>query len=108
MADTALVTGASGGIGEEFAKLLASTGVDLVLVARSGDKLQRLAESLKVRVHCLAIDLATASGPAQVESFLESKKLSIDVLINNAGFGTFGPFVESDLTGELGQIQLNV
>jgi uncharacterized protein len=108
MAEIALVTGASGGIGEEFAKLLASKGVDLVLVARSGDKLQRLAESLKVQVHCLAIDLATSSAPAQVESFLESKKLSIDYLLNNAGFGTFGPFVESDLTGELGQIQLNV
>jgi short-subunit dehydrogenase len=112
MAETALVTGASGGIGEELAKLLASKGADLVLVARSGDKLQRLAESLtashNVRVHCLALDLSTASAPAQVESFLESNKLSIDYLLNNAGFGTFGPFVESDLTGELGQIQLNV
>jgi len=112
MADTALVTGASGGIGEELAKLIASKGVDLVLVARSGDKLQRLAESLtaahKVQVHCLALDLSTPSSAAQVESFLESKKLSIDFLINNAGFGTFGPFVESDLAGELGQIQLNV
>ena len=112
MAETALVTGASGGIGEEFAKLLASKRGDLVLVARNGDKLQRVAESLtaahKVQVHCLAIDLSTASAPAQVERFLESKKLAVDVLINNAGFGTFGPFVESDPAVELGQIQLNV
>lgn len=112
MAETALITGASGGIGEELAKLLASKGNDLVLVARSGDKLQRLAESLtaahKVQVHCLAVDLSTASSAAQVESFLESKKLSVDVLINNAGFGTFGPFVESDLAVELSEIQLNV
>lgn len=112
MSDTALVTGASGGIGEEFAKLLASKGVDLVLVARSGDKLERIAGALtsahQVQVHCLPIDLSAASAPAQVESFLESKKLSVDYLLNNAGFGTFGPFVESDLAGELGQIQLNV
>jgi uncharacterized protein len=112
MAETALVTGASGGIGEEFAKLLASKGCTLVLVARSGDKLARLAESLtaahRVQVETLPIDLSTASSAAQIQSFLESKKIEVDFLINNAGFGTFGPFVESDLQIELAQIQLNV
>lgn len=109
MTETALVTGASGGIGEELAKLLASKGCGLVLVARSGDKLRRLAESLRqVPVEILPIDLSTATAPGQVQSFLESKKLEIDILINNAGFGTFGPFVESDPETELGQIQLNV
>ena len=110
--ETALVTGASGGIGEEFAKLLASKGCDLVLVARSGDKLARLAESLagshKVRVETLPLDLSTAGSPGQLVSFLEGKSLAVDVLINNAGIGTFGPFAESDLEAELGQIQLNV
>ena len=112
MADTALVTGASGGIGEEFAKLLASKGCDLVLVARSGDKLATLAESLKgahkIQAYALPLDLSAASSPGQIQTFLESRHLSVDVLINNAGFGTFGPFAESDLETELGQIQLNV
>lgn len=112
MADTALVTGASGGIGEEIAKILASKGVDLVLAARSGDKLSRLAESLaaehKIQAHALPLDLSTAASASQVHSFLESKKLSIDFLINNAGFATFGPFAESDIDTELAQIQLNV
>lgn len=109
---TVLVTGASGGIGEELAKLFASKGNDLVLVARSGDKLARLAESLgsahQVRVETLTLDLATAASAGQLRSFLESKKLEIEILVNNAGYGTFGPFAESDLDDELGQIQLNV
>ena len=112
MAETALVTGASGGIGEELAKLLASKGCDLVLVARSGDKLSRLAEALtaahKVQAHAFPIDLSTAASPAQVQAFLETKKIEVDFLVNNAGFGTFGPFAESDLETELGEIQLNV
>jgi NAD(P)-dependent dehydrogenase (short-subunit alcohol dehydrogenase family) len=112
MADIALVTGASGGIGEEFARLLASEGCDLVLAARSGDKLSRLAESLaaahRIRAHALPIDLSTASSAAQVRAFLESKSLSVDILVNNAGFATFGPFAESDLDTELAQIQLNI
>jgi short-subunit dehydrogenase len=112
MAETALVTGASGGIGEEFAKLLASKGRDLVLVARSGDKLARLAESLasahQIRAQGLPIDLSITSSPAQVHAFVESKTQSVDILVNNAGFGTFGPFAESDLELELAQIQLNV
>jgi hypothetical protein len=112
MADIALVTGASGGIGEEFAKLLASKGCDLVLAARSGDKLSRLAESLaaahRIRAHALPIDLSAASSAAQVRAFLESKSLSVDILVNNAGFATFGPFAESDLDTELAQIQLNI
>src|SRR5436190_24114994 len=98
--ETVLITGASGGIGEEFAKLFASRKNDLVLVSRNGEKLARLAESLagqhQIQVQILPIDLATATSPAQVQSFLESKALAVDVLINNAGYGTFGPFVESD------------
>lgn len=112
MAETVLITGASGGIGEEFAKLFASKGSDLVLAARSGDKLARLAESLrdrhKVRVEPLAIDLSTADSAPRVAAFLDERTIAVDVLINNAGYGTFGAFAECDLAPELGQIQLNI
>jgi len=110
--DTVLITGASGGIGEEFAKLFASQGCGLVLVARNGDKLATLAQSLreqhKVRVETLAADLATPASPLRLMSFLDERKIAVDVLVNNAGYGTFGPFAECDLGPELGQIQLNV
>jgi short-subunit dehydrogenase len=110
--DTALVTGASGGIGEELARGLASRGHDLVLLARSAEKLKRLAQDLEqrhsVRVEWMSIDLATPDSPGQVQRFVESKERQVDLLINNAGFGTFGPFAESELAAELGQIQLNV
>jgi len=106
---TALITGASGGIGEEFAKLLAEKGCDLVLVARNAEKLRKLADGWSnVRVEVLPIDLATPAAPDQVMSFLEAKGIDVDVLVNNAGYGTFGLFAESDLALELGQIQLNV
>ena len=109
MAETVLITGASGGIGEEFAKLFAWRGCDLVLMSRNGEKLERLAGSLpSVKVERLAVDLSTADAPGKVGSFLESKKLAIDILVNNAGFGTFGAFAESDVDAELAQIQLNV
>ena len=104
--DTALITGASGGIGEEFAKLLASKGCNLVLSARSADKLETLARTLRerhpVRIETVALDLAAAGAATRLAGF------EVDVLVNNAGYGTFGPFAESDLEAELGQIQLNV
>jgi uncharacterized protein len=104
--DTVLITGASGGIGEEFAKLFASKGCRLILVARSGEKLGSLAQTLRdqhqVAVETLAIDLAAAGAATRLGTF------DVDVLVNNAGYGTFGPFAESDLEAELGQIQLNV
>src|SRR5262245_32011692 len=107
--ETALITGASGGIGEEFAKLIASKSCNLVLLARSGDKLSQLAESLtaahQIQADCLPIDLSTPVAAAQVDAFLEEKKIAVDILVNNAGFGTFGPFAESELAGELAQIQ---
>lgn len=110
--ETALVTGASGGIGEELARGLASRGYDLVLLARSGEKLERLSEDLgkrhQVRVERLSIDLSTTDAIGQVQRFVEAQEREVDVLINNAGFGTFGPFAESDVASEIGQIQLNV
>jgi short-subunit dehydrogenase len=108
MAETVLITGASGGIGEEFAKIFSARGYDLVLASRNGEKLARLAASLSpARVEHLAIDLSTADAPGELQSFLDAKGIAVDILVNNAGFGTFGAFAENKLEDELAQIQLN-
>ena len=110
--ETVLITGATGGIGEALAKLFASRGYDLVLTARGAEKLGRLAGLLAdqhhVRTEILTVDLASPAGPDQVLRQVESKSIDVDVLVNNAGFGTFGPFADADLSAELGQIQVNV
>lgn len=109
---TALVTGASGGIGEAFARRLATEGADLVLVARGKEKLQALAAALKKK-HGIAVTVIpkdlTQSDAAQV-LFEETNRrhLTVDVLVNNAGFGIGGPFLESKLERTLEMIQLNV
>ena len=109
---TALITGASGGIGYELAKLFARDGNNLVLVARSGDKLAQLATELerayKIRVTVVVADLAQAGGPDHVFAATLKAGISVDVLVNNAGFGQFGFYVETDLQQELQQIQLNI
>ncbi|MFL6256266.1 MAG: SDR family NAD(P)-dependent oxidoreductase [Pyrinomonadaceae bacterium] len=109
---TALVTGASGGIGEELARLFAADGHDLVLVARSRDKLARLAAELKekhaVAARVLAADLARAETPREIFEELSANGVTIDALVNNAGFGTYGLFAETDLKSELELLQVNV
>lgn len=94
----ALVTGASQGVGQEIAKILAKKGWDLVLVARSQNKLEalkkELIESYSVRVECFAVDLSRTDAPALLKSFCELKQVTIDLLINNAGSGLFGESVE--------------
>ncbi|MDT5270976.1 MAG: uncharacterized protein QOH49_3162 [Acidobacteriota bacterium] len=109
---TALVTGASGGIGEELARLFAADGHDLVLVARSGDKLARLAEELKekhgVAARVLAADLARPEAPREIFEELSAGGVTVDALVNNAGFGTYGLFAETDLKSELELLQVNV
>ena len=107
----ALVTGASGGIGLELAKLAARDGHDLVLVARSADKLAGVAEELTARhgvgVQQVVADLATPGGAASVLDRLGDTR--VDVLINNAGVGGQGRFaVERDLADDLAMIQLNI
>jgi short-subunit dehydrogenase len=112
MKQTALVTGASGGIGEDLARLLAADGHDLVLLARSVDKLQTLAAELttahKVSASVLAADLAEPGAAEAVERTLTERRLSIDILVNNAGFGTMGPFASGDLMPLMGMLQVNV
>ncbi|MBC7929159.1 MAG: SDR family oxidoreductase [Rubrivivax sp.] len=109
---TALVTGASGGIGLELARLLAADGHGLVLVARSGDKLARLAEELSgehnVAARVLTADLVRPEAPGEIFDDLQAKGVAVDVLVNNAGFGSYGHFAETDLRSELELLQVNV
>src|ERR1044072_4922644 len=109
---TALVTGASGGIGEELARLFAADGHDLVLVARSRDKLTRLAEEMKakhgVAARVLAADLVRDEAPQEIFEELSADGVTVDALVNNAGVGTYGLFAETDLQSELDLLQVNI
>jgi uncharacterized protein len=104
----ALVTGASAGIGEEFARQLAARGHDLVLVARDRARLEALAEGLAdergAHAEVLPADLTDGAQLAAVEA----RARNVDTLINNAGYGTFGNFYELDLAVEIREAQLNV
>lgn len=97
---TILITGASSGIGLEFARALAARGASLVLVARRHDRLERLAAELHrdhgVTVHVLAVDLSSARAIAEIRSGIKALGVPVTGLINNAGFGTFGPFLDED------------
>ena len=108
----ALVTGASKGIGNAFAEVLAARGMNVVLVARSKDILTNLAERLTRHygIHAIAIgaDLASTRAPADIHSQLARESIEIDLLINNAGFGLTGSFLSHDLQQEQTQIQVNV
>ena len=94
---TALVTGASSGIGLAFAKALAARGHDLVVVARTEEKLRALADSLPVSVEVLPADLTDAGQLAQVEARCADQAQPIDVLINNAGAGKATKFIEASI-----------
>jgi short-subunit dehydrogenase len=103
----ALVTGASSGIGEAFARRLAADGVELILVARSTSTLQALADELPVSAEVLTADLLDPADLLRVSTRL-GQDPSIDLLVNNAGFGSSGPFVRADLDRELAQVQIHV
>jgi uncharacterized protein len=107
-----LITGASSGIGEAFARALAARGHNLVLVARSEDKLMRLCSELGRgnRIHCqhVALDLSKPESPAKLFAETRNRGLQIDLLINNAGFGSMGEFATLDMAHELNMIDLNV
>jgi len=106
---TVLITGASGGIGYELAKLFARDHHTLVLVARSPDKLKQAAAELRptgVSVNTMALDLSQPSAPKFL--FDQLQGMAVDILINNAGFGCYGDFAEMGEEEIIGQINLNV
>ena len=112
MEKTALITGASSGIGYELSKLFAADGYNLVLVARSGQKLSEIASELAqtygVRTTVLAKDLSDPASPDEIFATLQAQFIGVDVLVNNAGFGTYGPFAKIDWAEELRMVQVNV
>lgn len=109
---TALITGASNGIGLELAKVHASKGGDLVLVARNKSKLDELKivleKQYRIKVYTIGKDLSAFNAAQEVYDETIQQKIQIDYLINNAGFGDFGMFVETDWNKELQMINLNI
>ncbi len=110
--NASLITGASSGIGEIFARKLAARGRNVLLVARSEGKLitlcNELGRSNSIRAQYVALDLSLPESPAIVFEEAEKRGLAIDLLVNNAGFGSFGDFSKADLARELNMIDLNV
>jgi short-subunit dehydrogenase len=108
----ALITGASSGMGYDYAKLFAKDGKNIVVLARSRDKLEELKADLEkqhgTKVMVLVKDLSDPKAPQEVLSELERAGISIDVLVNNAGFAVYGNFSESDWQKEAEMLQVNV
>lgn len=110
--NASLITGASSGIGEVFARRLAARGRNVLLVARSEDKLitlcNELGRSNSIRAQYVALDLSLPESPARLFEEAEKRGLTVDLLVNNAGFGSFGDFAKADLARELNMIDLNI
>ena len=110
--NTTLITGASSGIGEVFARKLAARGRNVLLVARSEEKLVTLCNELgrsnSIRAQYVALDLSKPEAPARLFEEAEKRGLTVDMLINNAGFGSMDEFAKLDLARELNMIDLNV
>ena len=108
----ALVTGASSGIGEEFARKLAERGANLLLVARSREPLERLGSDLSrvngIEARPLVVDLSTPDGPSSLLAELAATGIFVEHLVNNAGFGSAGPFASLDASREAAMVRLNV
>ncbi len=108
----ALVTGASSGFGVDFSHLLAERGANLVLVARREGPMQTLATELAakhgVQVRVEAMDLAHAGVAAELKSRLDAANIQVDLLLNNAGYGLFGEFMEQPINSTLNMLQLNM
>ncbi|MCM1053742.1 MAG: SDR family oxidoreductase [Ruminococcus sp.] len=102
----ALITGASSGIGRDLARVLASYGYDLILVARRKERLDELSKELNVKTINIKLDLSIEKNVYKLYEMTKDK--NIDILINNAGFGLFGEFHETDLDTELKMIDLNI
>ncbi len=110
--DYALITGASGGIGYELVLLMASKGHNMLLVARSEDKLKQIADSLSkrhnIKVIYLAVDLAVEKERMKLVDYIRNNNLQINILVNNAGFGDAGFFADADWQKNERMIQLNI
>ncbi len=109
---TALITGASSGLGLEYAKLFAADQHDVVLVARSEDKLRALATELetahKIKAHVVPADLSRPEAPQELFDTLERDGRQVDVLVNNAGLGNVGAFQSTELAREMEMVNVNV
>lgn len=109
---TALVTGASAGIGVDLAECFAKDGYDLILAARSagplGEVAQRLASTYGVKATPIPVDLQAQGGGAKLAAEIAAKGLSVDVVVNNAGFGHAAAFADAPMETQTGQIDLNV
>jgi hypothetical protein len=112
MSNTALITGASSGIGMEFARVHAGKGGDVILTARRADTLEALKAELEteygIKAHVFAQDLASAGGADALYQDIKSAGLEVNVLINNAGFGGIGAHVDRPLDNEQEMIDLNI
>ncbi len=112
MKKTVLITGASGGLGLELAHIFAKDGYNLVLTARSEGKLKKLKDELEskysVSAEVCITDLSKPGAAAQVFEFTQQRSIRIDVLVNNAGFGDFGSFCNSDISVQTDMINVNV
>jgi short-subunit dehydrogenase len=110
--ETVLITGASSGIGLELAKCFAADGCRLILVARNRDIMEKLAEELrlknKIEVIVLPADLSLRETPGRIFEKLAAQKINVDVLVNNAGFGAHGAFLEMSLPRQLEMLQVNI
>lgn len=112
MNKTALITGASSGIGLELAKLCARDGYNLLLISRNNVRLIKIAQDLEkqygIKVLFSALDLAKSDAANHILNLIDERGIEIEILINNAGFGTSGPFMEADIKEQVAMIQLNI
>ncbi len=112
MKKTAVVTGASAGLGAELARFFAADGHDVVLIARRRDKLEELAADIEkthgTKAHVLPADLTNPAAPPEIAAELASRGIEVEFLVNNAGFGTNGAFAELDEKREMEMVQVNV
>jgi short-subunit dehydrogenase len=106
-----LITGASSGIGLDLAQLMAAD-FDLIITARNQEELDKIARELEAvrgnHVHAISADLAIPDSPQQMFAEIERRGLTVDILINNAGFGSYGPFADSGLKGSLSMVEVNI
>ena len=112
MSKTALITGATSGIGLELARLFAKDKYDLVLIARNAVKLKEVSEELAgnsgIKVKIISKDLSESNSAHEIFDEITSEKIIVDILINNAGFGSFGAFADFELRNDLDMMQLNM